>query len=124
LEVFGLISTNVCKIGFQPYQGRNVHRKNPIQNETQPFPVQLVGSYRKFGFRSEKMIKASLFHPGLLTDLVDTHRPITLPPDKFMRRLQETQLGITTPHSHKEHTGPIGQPQLSFFEANQWVFVC
>ena len=87
--MFGLIPANVRKISFQPLHRRNLARENPIQNQTNLLPVKFVSSYREFGFRPEEMIKTSLFHTGLLTNLIDAHRPIALPPDELMSSLQE-----------------------------------
>src|ERR1700722_16495549 len=97
--MLGLVSPNVREIPFQSFQWWNLHRENSIQRQTNLVPAKFVGRYGEFRFRTEEVVKTSLFHTRLLTDLVDTHRAITLPPDKFMRSLQETQLGITKPHS-------------------------
>jgi len=98
-EMLCLVTANDFKIGIQPFQRWNLRRENPIQNQPALFPVIFVGRHGELRLGAKEVIEASLFDPGLLTNLVNSDRAITLPPDKFMGCLQEAQLGITNPHS-------------------------
>src|SRR6266540_809820 len=92
---FRLKTTAVLAIFAKAFQGRDSRREERVEFGTSEFPLRVDCGRGKVRLRVKEIIKASLFDPRLLADLIDCGAAIRARPDQIPDGFHQSLFGIT-----------------------------
>src|SRR5439155_17849878 len=108
---FDLKLVAVIAISPKSFQGWKRGRKQRIEFMPSFLPLPVDRCRCQVGFRVKEIIKATLFDPRLLADLVYGSAPIRAGPDQFPDGFHQSLFGITDA-THKTIRSSIPRPPL------------